>query len=70
MVRLVNAIMPRPFCLACRSKRMLLASQLGLILTYAVAAGLIAAMYAKPISLDIKVGGPKATIRGCSAQYN
>ena len=40
----------------CRSKRMLLASQLGLILTYAVTAGLIAAMYAKPISLDLKVG--------------
>ena len=60
---LANALLTPPG--PCRSKRMLLASQLGLILTYAVAAGLIAAMYAKPISLDLKVGGHAGQCR-CS----
>ena len=38
-----------------RSKRLLISGQIMMLIVYAISAGLIAAMLAKPIQLDLKV---------------
>ena len=45
----------KPLPTPLRSKRMLVAGQLGMLLCYALAAALLACMYALPIQMDHKV---------------